>query len=663
MAEDEKKYDNSPGGLARRWRDEIDASLKWLKDWRQQGDKIDKRYRDDRENDQAHKGDTRWNLFSADTETKESILYGQTPRISVSRRFADPGDDVARVAGEMLERHLNTDVERDEDTFPEVLGYAIQDRLIPGICLARVRYEVETESEQVEAITHPETGEEMAEGYSREKKTSEEVEVDYIHWKDFLWSPARIWREVRWVAFRAELSREDLVRMFGDQVGNAIPLNCGRKNEKNGNDSREKEETPWHRAEVWEIWDKASRTVYHLADGWPTILFPVNNPEGKDPLGLKGFFPCPRPVMANVTTSKCIPRPDFVLAQDLYDEIDRVSTRITLLERAIAAKGLYDKAMGDVAARLLNGENKNELFPVANWPALAERGGIKGLIDWLPLEQIVNALTVLREYRSELIEAKHQVTGMADIMRGQATTAGASATEQAIKAKFGSVRMEKLQKQFAKFASDIQKLKAEIIAKHFDPQTIIERSNVMSTPDAPLAQQAVALIKSGKADYRIEVKPEAISLQDFSALKSERAEVVEAMGSFLTSASAVQQAVPGAMPFMLEILQWFVAGLRGSSEIEGVLDRAVVQAQQAAQQPQQQAPDPKLAATQLKGQLDIQKEQTKLQADLTRIQAEVQADASREATQARYNTQEALQKAVIARSLKPQPMGPGQGGM
>ena len=78
-------------------------------------------------------------------------------------------------------------------------------------------------------------------------------------------------------------------------------------------------------------------------------------------------------------------------------------------------------------------------------------------------------------FLAELMNLLFQVTGMSDIMRGQ-STAGATATEQALKAKFASTRVQEFQNEFARFASDTQRIKAEIISKHFDPQTIAERS-------------------------------------------------------------------------------------------------------------------------------------------------------------------------------------------
>jgi hypothetical protein len=544
----------------------------------------------------------------------------------------------------MLERILNTDIEADGDGYTDAIGLALQDRLLSGLSTVRVRYEVgEVAEEEVEAKLGPD-GAELAPGFVRQSRPDEEVEILYVHWKDQLWSPARYWEEVRWWAFDNEMSREDLQR-FGPEMAATIPLNARKREEG-------EPEQPWDRARVWEIWDRKRRKVFWFCEGCPTILG-----EEDDPLGLEGFFPFPRPMVANCTTKKFLPRPDFVLVESLYDEVDLLSTRITLLEQAVRVAGVYDRASGEVSRLLGDAGQGNVLVPVDTWAAFAERGGLRGVIDWLPLDQIVAAISTLSERRRELMDGIYQLTGMSDIMRGQASAAGASATEQAIKARFASVRMQAMQGEFSRFCADVLKLKAEIVRRHFAPENIVEQSNVMATPDAQLAQQAVELLKSGEgAAYRIEVKPESIAMQDFAALKSERLEVLGGLGSFFQAAAPIVAQMPGSMPFFLQILQWSLAGIRGASEIEGVMDHAIAQAK--AQPPQQQqAPDQRLMAVQMKGQLDAQREQQKLQNDLVRINAEVQADAQRERTQATENTREAMQKALISRATKTQGEG------
>ena len=636
---------------AERWTKELSAGKKELENWHTQGAKILKRFRDERD-ESSNSTFTRWPLFSANITTQRAIMLGQTPKVNVSRRFADANDDVARVAAEILERLLNTDIEKGSDGFTTALSYALDDRLLPGLAMARVRYVAEFEDIEVPAQTSvdPLTGAplEMAPAYTESRKTFEDVEVDWVHWRDVVWSPCRVFHELRWVGFRAQMPLKELKRRFG-AIATRVPLDSDGKAAKDDSEDGRKA-TPWSRADVWEIWSKEHGKVFWFVEGMDEVLDVKD-----DPLGLEGFWPCPRPMIANSTTDTMIPRPDFVLHQDLYDEIDVISTRCKLLEEAIRVAGVYDSS-NDGLKRLLSTRAVNELVPVANWNAYSEKGGLRGAIDWLPLDQVVGALTTLRDVRRELMDALYQVSGMSDIMRGQGTMAGVSATEQSIKAKFGSVRMQALQDEFARFASDIQRLKAEIIAKHFDAQTILERCGCEFTADAQLAPQAVELLKGKMSAYRVEVKPENVSLTDFAALKAERTEVLMGIAGFMQSAGPLATAMPGSMPLLLQILQWTLSGMRGASTIEGAIDAAITQAKQAADQqaaqPEHQTPDPKLMVEQLKSQAKMMQIDKELQADLVRSQADVAADEQREANQAKWNVREAASKASLSAAMR-----------
>lgn len=640
----EGEFQDTPQGWAQLWAMEFQAARDALKKWQKRAKKVDERFRDDRE--AKDRTDTRWNLFTANVRTQQSILYGKVPTVSVSRRFADAQDDDARVAGELLERLLNTDIERDGDGYALALQQATQDYLLPGLGNARIRYELEEETLPDEPARVGPDGRELAPALTgRKQKTSEDVEVDYVHWQDQLWSPARVWQEVRWWAFRAEMSRDALVKRFGEELGRQVPLNAKKpKGEERTRGDQPAKPGPWGRAEVWEVWDKERKRVFWYVEGFGRIL---DNRE--DPLGLQGFWPFPRPMAANLTNTAFVPTPDFVLAQDLYDEIDLVSTKITELQDALKVAGVYDAKNQGVQQLLENG-GRNVLIPVNNWGAFSQQGGLQGVVDWMPLEQIAAAMDKLREYRAELIQALDQVEGTSDLMRGQAADAAETATAQGIKARFGSVRVQAKQDELARFASELAWLKAQVIAKLFDPETILERANAQYMFDDPAtAQRAVALIKDRlHREYRVQVKPENVSLQDFAALKQEAMEVLGGIGTYLTTVGPLTQQAPGSAPFLLEILQWSMSRLRGAATLEAIIDRAVTQAKQAAAVPQgQQAPDPKLLAAQAKmqaqqqkAQLDEQKAQADLQRDAMRAQMDVQAEMAKQQAQTVENVKE-----------------------
>ena len=639
------QFQNDPTGWAARWNVEMSAAKDNQRKWTERADAIVKRFLDDREGSPKMQGETRVNLFTANVQTLRALLYGKTPQVDVKRRFADPNDDVARVAGEILQRLLNTDIERDSDTYAEALENALSDRLLPGLGVVRCRYEAEFEDKENPAITRedPETGEmeELAPAYKESVKSYEYVDIDYVHWRDFRWSPCRTWDEVRWIAFRAPMTRDQLKERFPEHA-DLIPLSANRDKSKDTLQDASEKNQAWQRAEVWEIWSKEHRQVFWWVDGYDRILDIKD-----DTLGLDGFWPVPRPMFANLTTTQLMPTPDFVLAQDLYNEVDSVSSRITLLERAIAARGVYDKTSEEVK-RVLSEAVANELIPADNYAMFKEKGGLQNVIDWLPIDLFVGALDKLREYRSELMALLYQVTGMSDIMRGQAS-GGATATEQALKAKFASVRVQEFQNEFARFASDAQAIKAEIVSKHFDPQSIVGASNVkfMAGADSQSIVQAVQLIKSEFYQYRVEVRPETVAMADMTAMKQERSEFLMAVATFLQSSAPIGQGAPWAIPYLLQMLQWSMAGFRGGSTIEGVMDQMVISANQSlAQAAANPKPDPEMMKAQAQLQFEQQKNQMEMQIKQMEMQMK-QQEAQMELLAKRFGIELEAQKAQI----------------
>jgi hypothetical protein len=238
---------------------------------------------------------------------------------------------------------------------------------------------------------------------------------------------------------------------------------------------------------------------------------------------------------------------------------------------------------------------------------------------------------------------------MSDIMRGAAASAGGpvSATERALEARFASVRIAALQDEFSTYATDLIRLRAEIISKHFSPEQIVKQSNILNTPDGQdqqLIQQAVELIKnSQELVWRVQVRPESVAMVDFAALKQERTEYLMAVSQFLQSSGPLIETEPASAPMLMEMLKWGLAGFKGSQDIEGVIDRAMEQMAQKLAQPQEQQPDPEAQKMQMQMQLEqtksqaamqleqaknqgaMQLEQQGLQIDMQRIQAELQA--------------------------------------
>lgn len=593
----ERDFAANPVGLAQLWGTEIEAASQELRKFHEDARRINQRYLDKR--DTYGKDESRVNLFWSTMKVLLSMLYARPPKADVSRTFLDFEDDTARVASTMLQRILNRGFDDNVSTWDASVRQGIEDWLVSGLGQIWLRYEVETEAFTVPAELDPMTGEVLIPEQETERIVDEDAPCDYIYWEDFFWSPARTWNEVRWVARRVFMTKDKLVERFGEEIARVVPL---QRSNKNVNDQAVKHD-PWNKAEVFEIWCKEHKKVYWYARGSEVILDVKD-----DPLQLEGFFPCPKPLAANVTSSNFMPRADYIFAQDQFQELDEINTRITWLTRAAKVVGVYDKSAEGIQ-RVFQQGAENQLIPVDNWALFAERGGIKGQVDWIPIEQVVNAIERLRGYRQDKVMQIYEVLGISDIMRGSSKASETAAAQQ-IKAQFGSTRIQLMQFYIADWISQALRIKAEIICKHWQPETIVRRSNIERTPDAQLAGAAIQLLKTEEMrEYRIIVEADSMAAMDWAAERDAAVQFMQGLGAFISQTAPMAQQVPEAGPYLLRMMQWAVSKFRVSTQIESILDQAASGMQQQLLQPKQAPqPDPDTV-------MKVQIEQAKIQSN------------------------------------------------
>ena len=570
-------FDSSPAGLAQRWNTEIQAAQQELGNFHKDANRITQRYLDRR--DAYAKDESKVNLFWSTMKVLLSMLYARPPKADVSRTFQDFEDDQARVAGLMLQRILNRGFDENVSVWDAAVRQGIEDWLIVGMGQIWLRYEVKTEPYIIPAEFDPLTGMEIVPEQEAERIVDEDAPVDYIYWEDFYYSPARTWPEVRWVARRVWMTKDQLVERFGEEIAKVVPM--GTQVRKADVNDQSPKHDPWSKAEVFEIWCKENKKVYWYAKGSDVILDVKD-----DPLGLDGFFPCPKPLAANVTSSNFMPRADYIFAQDQFNELDEINTRITWLTRAAKVVGVYDKS-ADGVQRMFQQGSENNLIPVDNWALFAEKGGIKGQVDWAPIDMVTNCIERLRQYRQDKVMQIYEVLGISDVMRGS-SRASETATAQQIKAQFGSTRIQLMQFYIADWISQALRIKAEIICKHWQPETIIKRSNIERTPDAAMALDAIALLKDEHmAQYRVNVEADSMAALDWAAERDAAVQFMQGLGAFISQVAPMAQSVPQAAPVLLSLLQWSVSKFRVSQQIEGVLDQAIgALKQQGMPQPQ-----------------------------------------------------------------------------
>lgn len=609
--------------VTQRWRAELELAKRKDEKWIRRGRRIVKRYRDERNQNTGGMAGVRFNILWSNVQTLLPATYAKPPKAEAERRNKD-NDPIARCASEILERCLQYEIDHYPD-FDEALRGAALDRLLPGRGTVWVRYE------QKEVDVFPDPA--MPVDPMAQPQIKECSPTDYVFWEDFRCSPARVWGEVTWVARRVYLSRDELESRFGEEMElrglkvSQIPLvNVPVGIDQLKEDSQFGDTECLKKAEVWEIWDKKTKRVYWVAEGYDELL-----DYKDDPYGLDGFWPIPKPLLATQTTDTITPVADYTLYQDQAIELDNITRRIGLLVQAVKVSGVYDASATGVE-RMLSESAENTLIPVSNWGAFSEKGGIKGLVDWMPLEQVIKALNECYMAREQTKQVIYEVTGISDIIRGS-TQASETATAQNIKRQFGSLRLRPRQQDMAMFASEILRIKAQLMMDIYSPETLVAMSGIMDTYDRQYVEQAIALMKSEPMRaYRVEVAADSLVELDQEQEKQSRMEFLGAASGFLRQAVPAAEQNPALAPVLGEMLMFGVRAFKGGREMEGVFQQFVDQMSQP-----QDKPDPAMQ----KMQAEMQQQQQKMQMDMQikQMQMQVQLEGDRAKAQAQLEVE------------------------
>lgn len=479
--------------LASFWKEQVnavdEAQFKYIK----RGNQVIRRYRDERTNSEGSDL-RRMNLLWTNISIMMPAILSDEPVPNIDRKFNDK-DPTARLSATILERSLRNEME--DNKLYSSLRRAVKDYMLPGRGQVWVRYEPEfgkpvsiasstltTMEDDLNKIQH--NGELVVDEDETEEKLedtgseviSESCPVDYIDWKDFYMFPsrARTWDEVQAVGKRLHISKEEAIERFGEEIGSEMRPDTAPMGAKNDRayyaDTAVFQDLNERSIVVFEIWNKTDRRAYWYSPGYDYLCDVL-----EDPLKLKNFFPCPPPLNATMTNDTLIPVPDFHEWQDQALQIDELTQRIAMLTKACKIAGTYDAANGGLK-RLLQESTENQLIPVDQWAVHAEKGGVKGSISFLPLEEIQSCIATLQEVRQQTKQDLDEVTGLSDILRGT-TDSRETLGGLRLKNNNAGTRLTERQNEVSRFALDTIRICAEIMAKHFTENTLIKTSGIL----------------------------------------------------------------------------------------------------------------------------------------------------------------------------------------
>ena len=657
--------------------------------WEKKTKKIVRRYKDERsprENDNA-----RFNILWSNTQLLLPALYAKKPVANIERRNRIQ-DDLGRIVSTILERCVSYFV---NDKFDDATRWAVLDLLLCGRGVLWVRYEPKFETAQQE----PEQITDDAESEEYEMLSDENVCWDYVHMEDFGHSWGRVWDEVDMVWRKVPMDKEELEERFPDIDVDKIPMNYSELDSKDV-----KVDQVNKKAVIYELWNKTSNKVYWLHTEYKEGFLDQQD----DPLGLRDFFPCPKPLFATLANDSCIPTPDYVLYQDQAIELDTITGRLAAIVKAVKVAGVYDASAQGVQ-RLLSEGVENQLIPVDQWAMLSEKGGLAGVMTLMPMKDILETLSGLYEAREKVKQDIYEITGISDILRGSSDpneTYGA----QRIKSQFGTLRLSARQDEVQRFCRELIYIGAQIIAKHFSIETIKKISNQtlftaqekqilqanqaysqhmqqmqhppqpgappqpqMQMPPPPPVPPEIQRLEPDDIEeimseptwdevmqfmhsdeiinYRIDIETDSTIKQDQDAETQARVQFLQSASGFMKEAMQVEQ--PELAPLVAKMLMFGVRGFKIGRDLESEFELTIKKLEKQAQNPQKK-PNPEMIKIQGQMQLEDKKlaqdkelKMMQLQIDERKAQADSQAEITRLQAQAQVDTNQAEQDAKL----------------
>ena len=584
------------------------------KDFVTTGNKVQRVYtnkgiKDQQEAPEKRSGFSDLNIFWSTVQTLKPVYYARLPKPVAERRLKSE-DPVKRLACIILERCTKLSLDLEADNFNSVMDSAVEDRLLPGRGMAFVQFHAEFEGEMM-------------------KPLSERAETKYINWRDFNHNTARTWREVKKLWDIAYLTKEECKKEYGAEIAEQISYTF-EPDELKDSPLSNGQKSLFRKAKVYVVWDKITKKVYHVTEGYKQGYLKVL----EDPYKLDGFWPCPEPLLATTTNDSLIPIADYKITEAILDEINEVMRRLIALRPFVkfcgAVDGNHEKDIKNVV-EMLDGD----FWPVKNFTDWATKGGLKGLVDYLPIENITTVMTKLTEYLEYLIAKYWDVSGIPDIVRGSSDPRETAKAQQQ-KGDWTVLRIQKKQQDVQRFARELISKKGELIMELFSDATIAEMSGYseMTEEEQMMFPMALQLLRNDTLRiFKLDIETDSTLAVDEEQDKASRLEFLNQVTQAFERIEGIMGAHPELMTPLLETVMFAVRGFRQGLPLEGVFERAAKEIDQnyKAQMEAAQNQPPPVDPAQLKAEADMQIAQAKM--GIEQMKAQMQSQLAEQKAQ------------------------------
>lgn len=578
------EYDDAPAApmtaddlrkIGQKWLNRIKAADKREADWFQQAERaVDVFSASNKTGGKVYD----FNILHSNIATIGPAIYNSMPIPDVRERFRtgneSPETSAARLLAQVIERGIL--VQCDDGALDVELEDVTTDSLLAGRGVIRVRFDAD---EGVDPMGQP-------------MMQNERLGFESVSWRDYREGPASRWDGVPWVAFRHCLPWETVCEIQDPELKKILAVGGDYETQPDADAD----------THIWEIWDKPERKVYMIVASSGDVVSMVD-----DPLGLKGFFPCPRPVQPITMAGRREPVSPWSVYRKLADELEAVTRRIAAILSGIKVRGLMAGNAANIQA--LADAEENTLTAAPDMDGLVATQGLQNAVMWWPVDQAITVLQQLYVARESIKQNIYEITGISDIVRGQSDSSETLGAQE-IKTQWGSLRIRKMQRDMERCAREVFLISAELLVSKFSPDTLQRMSGIQLSPEA------AQLLGRPLDNYRIDVETDSTVRADLTRRKGEMGEFLNGTAQFFAAMQPVVESAPQMAEPVAEVFASFGRQFNLGKQAEDALEKLVEMAREAAKaaaesagqpSPEQQLAERDMAVKEGKLQLDEKK--------------------------------------------------------
>lgn len=517
---------NSKNTVVQHWLDEITASKKREKDFREDGQKILRIY--------CGKEGKPFNILFSNTETLLPALYSNTPRPKVeptrSIKKTLPNDPrlaakigaASMLANTLLEYLIDTN-RSDRETFSDAMEAATLDALLPGRGVTTIEFDADifestTNGDTYENDTTKADTESNPEGYTSNATEDQSETNDYAEketisvnsntWNKVILGFATKWSDVPWIAYEQYMGKTECIKLFGKKIASELKYSKNDGDQQSnddegyGNDAGGYGEmkdgfSDMKTAHVFQIWDKSTKKILYIS---PCYMIGYLKEE-EDPYGLTGFFNCPRPLQF-LKKNDIVPVPLYKMYENQAEELNRITGRLNKIFQAIKVVGFFN---GNLDSDLENLLQKPDLtLTASSQSALLVDGGLEKNIWLWPIDKLINVANMLILARNQAKQTIYEITGISDILRAN-TNPSETLGAQKIKEAWGTLRIKRAQAEVARYARDTLRIMLEMAITKMSMETIqkITQLPLETEQSHAQAKKSMEMVRSNSAKIQL----------------------------------------------------------------------------------------------------------------------------------------------------------------